>query len=357
MKKKILEYFKQMSSSGYATPSPRGKKSVGGRTSRVIPDHTRDMAKKVEDLPFNLHGVELRHVQRATLSNVHTNPDAYIKALFGSAAIVVAAGGYGVTYKVLMTRRTRPILMKLAGYLTNTLYISTPALGTTALIKIAAMTPKVTSTASVAQFIKENSREAAAHIHLWRAPPVKIDGVCPIVVHAKKYVPRFYSFGIDMMHGMAVTIMEYIKNSIPLKKVARVSPAIFMELEKALGSFYVASVDHSDLHLDNILVHNGSQIKIIDYGFAVRLPDSIRKKFVRYYKTPASTASLNTAAQIYSMQYSNAIQYKRYNGRLSFYNPSYAALRVVWHAMSASNKAILKKHHDSVGHIIACSWK
>ena len=344
-------------SSGYATPSPRDKKSVGGRTSRVIPDHTRNMARKVDDLPFNLHGVKLQRVQRATLRTVRTNPDAYIKTVFGSAAVIVAAGGYGVTYKVVMTRRTRPLLMKLTGYLTNTLYISTPALGTTALIKIAAMDPKVTSTSAVAQFIKDNSREAAAHIHLWRAPPVKIDGVCPIVVHAKKYVPRFYSFGIDMMHGMAVTVMEYIKNSIPLKKVPRVTPTIFTELEKALGAFYVASVDHSDMHLDNILVYNGSQIKIIDYGFAVRLPETIRKKFVRYYKTPASTASLNTAAQIYSMQYSNAIQWKRYNGRLSFYNPSYAALRVVWHAMSESNKALLKKHHEKAGHIIACTWK
>jgi len=343
--------------SGYATPSPRDKKSVGGRTSRVIPDHTRDLARKIVDLPFDLHGIKLQRIQCATLSEVHASPASYMKAIFGSASVLVAAGGYGVTYKVLMTRRTRPIVSKLMGYLTNTLYISTPALGTTALIKIAAMDPKVvTKISDVTQFIKENTREAAAHIHLWRAPPVKIDGVCPIVVHAKKYVPRFYSFGIDMVHGMAVTVMEYVNNSIPLKKVPRVTPEIFTELEKALGAFYVAAVDHSDMHLDNILV-SGSHIKIIDYGFAVRLPEPIRKKFVRYYKTPASTASLNTAAQIYSMQYSNAIQWKRYDGQLNFYNPSYAALRIVWHAMSESNKSLLKKHHENSGHIIACTWK
>jgi hypothetical protein len=347
--------------SGYASPSPR-KKGSGGRTSRVIPEYAQTLAKTVVDLPFDLFGLKWKRVRRAPIFRTSSAParvriDKYMTSMFGSDVRFVAAGGYGSTYAIAVTRTTRPILTKLAEKLSNTLYASMPSIGTSVLVKIAASKPSYKTSAAVAKFVKNNSREATAHVHLWRAPPVRIGGVCPVQIHARDYVPRFHFFGIDMSCGFAVTAMEYIKNSIPLRDVERVTPAMFNELEKALASFYAAAVDHSDLHFENILVVDGWKIKIIDYGFSIRIPENIRKKFVRFYSSPASSFTLNTAAHIFSMQHANAIQWKRYDGRLSFYNPSDAALRVVWHHLSPSNKETLVKHHKNAGRIISCSWR
>ena len=340
---------------GYAPLSARRTRGGGGQTARVIPWYVESDAGRTKDLAFDLFGVRWKRVtpRKALLPSTQMTPAAYLKLLFKGKARFVAAGGYGVTYKVQVTRSNRAAFTHLARHLSNALVISIPAVGSTALIKIAIPSK---SERSSARFVVDNAREASAHVHLWRAPAVRINGQCPVVVRAKKYVPRFYSFGIDMQRGMAVTVMEYVKNSVSLRKV-HITPEIFNELEEALGAFYVAAVDHSDLHLENILVHDGYHIKIIDYGFAVRLPETIRKKFVAFYASPKSSLSLNEAAKKFARPHANAIQWKRFDGNLSFYNPSYAALRAAWHYMTPADQDALRAFHENAGQIIACAWK
>jgi serine/threonine protein kinase len=342
---------------GYGTPSPRarGKGFVGGRTSRIIPRDVRKNAAVVQDLPFKLRGAKWKRVEPPRFPENPLEPDDYVRHFFGDDARRVSAGTYGVTYAIRMTRDSRKILLELFKYLDNVLALSVPPFGSKVLLKLAKFGKKRPGAAE--KFVTDNSREASAHVHLWRYPKVRIGGTCPVGIRPKPYVPRFYFFGIDMEHGIALTAMQFIGGSIPLANAKRITPRIFFELERALASFYAAGCDHSDMHLENILLDKFARIKVIDYGFAVRLPDEVRRRFARFYERPGSALALNQAAQAFSLRHTNAVQWKRYSGRLTFYNPTYAALRVVWQRMHVSDQNALRKYYAEGSSIISCAWK
>lgn len=113
----------------------------------------------------------------------------------------------------------------------------------------------------------------------------------PGIPAASKYVPSFYCGGYMPGYQMHVTFMERI-NGIPLEKITDrggvVSPALQVELEKALASMWHRGFMHGDAHAGNFMVSGPSNLRvtIIDFGHAIVLPKSLRPTSLRQARSP-----------------------------------------------------------------------
>lgn len=320
----------------YASPSPRfgGR---GGAMARVLPPEAKGNAKRVRNLDFPTFGHDIQRPDTKTLPSVDTRPVDFMASRFVTRYRPLSRGVHGETFVLDITRESLAILRKVVRDMTNVLQMSSPRIGTRVVVKVSRQTLKTDA------FVKESTREAAAHVYLWKYPSVNVgSGRCVSKVRARDYTPRFYMSGIDLDVGIAMSVMEFIDGSVPLKTVqASLCAHTFMQVERALLAFLASGVEHADVHFDNVLVKNGHPY-IIDFGFALKLPERIRKQFIEFAGKRGSSLTVDAAIRRISLRYTNAIQYKRFGGKLSFYNPTHAALRVLWKRMPESQRKILE---------------
>lgn len=314
-------------------------------------------AAKVQNRAFDTFsavrgGVEPRH------QRVFVSPAKYVARLFNGDARILQSGAYGTAFELTLTEFSRDVLDTLLKRdLSYTLSLGLPPSkdGAKVLLKVAGRKKRSSKRA----FIIENTREFAAHVHLCEHPPVTVGGRdrgagCRTVLHAARYVPQFYAAGIDTEFGMAVTVMAMISNAVSLKKLSPITPGVFKAVERAKAALLAAGVEHSDMHFDNILVQSG-RVFIIDFGFAFKMSEATRLKFIRYFAAPGSALSLNAVARALLQREADAVQYKRYDGDLTFYNPTHKAYAVLWSRLTPRARKTLR---DTMGsRSLACAWK
>lgn len=330
-------------------PPPRAKapngKFLGGAMARVIPPtQASKNSKHLEETPFSLHGEVWRRpsIPVNPSKSPPKSPGRYVKEHFGATdAKVLSQGGYGETFVVKLTTKTLGALEILFGAdlrFVLDLRRELPPVGSSVVVKIA----KKRSDDQMVDFICDNCREAAAHVHIVKFPSMELTKPCAASLHPAKYVPAFYGFGIDFKSNMAITVMQRIRG-LPLRSL-EITPAIFHNVIRAVSALYAAGVDHGDMHFKNIMVAaQGSRVYIIDFGFSVRLPEEARRKFLAFFKKRRSVLDLNVAAEKFALAYTDAVQYKRHHGHLEFYNPAHAALRVLWSRMTPEAQAAILK--------------
>lgn len=66
-----------------------------------------------------------------------------------------------------------------------------------------------------------------------------------------------------------VTLQEYLRNTNNIIKLNKARD-IFASLMRAIAYCHAAGVSHRDVKLDNVLVSHTGEVKIIDFGFAVK---------------------------------------------------------------------------------------
>lgn len=336
------------------TPLPppvrvRNKKGkfIGGQTARVLPKRqAAQNASTVHNYKFSLFDSTWRRLVMPKIPPKHKaatiTPETYAAQLFGKSNVrPLAAGAYGKTFVLTLNAKTMRILhyhMEKELVCVIDRLTSIPAGTKKVLLKLAR---KKEFEGDMAEFYEENMREASAQLHLTKAPPTHLK-TCNASLHAANYIPALYAFGIDATADMAVTVMTYIRGT-PLRKVISsrgVTASLFLHTVKALSALYAAGVDHGDLHFHNILVRWGtaSQVAIIDFGFASRLSELTRQEFIRFFEQNGGALTLDQAIDRLVTRTVNAIQYKRSRGGISFYNPTFTALRVLWSYMPSQEQ-------------------
>ena len=96
------------------------------------------------------------------------------------------------------------------------------------------------------------------------------------------FVPHLYGSGFDTQSGKHVTYMERVQGE-PLadwlEKHHSVLPAqMFVQIERALASMWLAGVAHADVNGDNVMVTANGAIKIIDFGMSAVIPGNARPR-------------------------------------------------------------------------------
>jgi hypothetical protein len=303
--------------------------------ARIIPDTAAMDAENARDLPFRVFGHRFAKRDESLPPRVHAPPSEYIHELFpGSGVQELGKGVHGQTFAVKVTAKFRGQLCDALRAMANVLDVRPPRLGSEIVIKLAHF-----------RAVREVMQEAAAHRHLYEYPSVQIGvGSCAQRLRARSYVPRFYAFATDTRTGLAMTVMARIEGAVELRYVQRTLCAdVFLRIEKAFLAFAVSGVEHSDAHFANVMVKPDGHPYIIDFGFSVRLPERARKSFVEFASRAGSSLELNAALKAFALRHVNAVQWKRFGGRLSFYNPTHSALRLLWKRMPESQRRLLSE--------------
>lgn len=135
-------------------------------------------------------------------------------------------------------------------------------------------------------FMDANVRETHAHMHLASGGKYGGPGMTPPPpgCDPSSVVPAFYAAGVDTRHGVFITVMEAVgPNPVTLYDHLRAarfraSPELYVRVEHAVVLLWLAGVAHGDLHENNVLVVPGTGVvKVIDFGFAVKLPHPLMR--------------------------------------------------------------------------------
>lgn len=319
------------------SPSPRAivsEEEMGGSMSRPLPRRAEADAKLIRNLQFSPAPLRWRvgAGQKAARRSKRKKPKFDVFSLFGKEFVhPLSKGGSGSTYILDMNDSTYTALGKVIQAAEYSLRDTKTPLKKQLLVKVSVQGKSTSSK----QFIHENMMENAAHVHLLRAQPttVKCDAGPSLKLHAAPFIPKFHVCAIltGYTRLVCLTVMELVGNALPLRGLeSQLTPSTYWEFVKALCSLYAAGVDHSDLHFHNVLLDSQGRIKIIDFGFAVKVPDDIRKAFLQDLARPDSATNINSIIKSRMLRLTNAVQWKRWNGNLTFYNPPYKALQVLY---------------------------
>lgn len=244
-----------------------GKVKTLGRFTRLVLGR-RGLNKGVKNVAIKT--MYDKNVAPAKSKGVR-HPDAYMTRTFGTPAKAFAEGKYGNLYKLNIN--PAGIKQKLDA-LRHTLkhHVGTdrvPVSGTFA-VKIALQPSDQDWTA----WVRDNVYEAQAHKQL----ATRCTRLSCAARPACTPSPKLYFAGVDVAARVFVTVMELV-NGVTLYEYLRgkrtLTPSTYLNIEKAIVSMWLNGIVHGDLHDDNIMVsRNGSRVWVIDFGFAVVLPDN-----------------------------------------------------------------------------------
>ena len=111
--------------------------------------------------------------------------------------------------------------------------------------------------------IRNCEREARVQLHVnTKAPTVS---------------PKLYFSGYSKRLAAQVTIMEGVDGR-PMARANHISAKQFLALEAQVIRMWMAGVVHADLHSNNIIIDSAGVPRIIDYGRAIVVPESLRPK-------------------------------------------------------------------------------
>ncbi|ABU43869.1 PBCV-specific basic adaptor domain-containing protein [Paramecium bursaria Chlorella virus NY2B] len=290
------------------------------------------------------------------ISNVKSSDITFTASEFGKK---IGGGNYGLAYAAKVT----PALMEqikigLDGG-SGKVFKELPKLGSFVVMKVAKQQPNQTDE----KFFKSSTRENVVHKelsvgHCYKIPDAS-KGTC-----ISEYVPKFYVSYIigKRKRHMCITIMGFagrmslVEYSKDLQFSHWQSPQrgdpyakFYVQLEKALCSLWLAGYVHLDLHRENIMVSKDGKVKIIDFGFALKLPDvyvkSIAGGITKMIKerNPRSFADLWTKESVNGVRvvnYTNSVAQARDYG---WYNPDYKVLQTFYNEVPVEQRPSIPK--------------
>lgn len=196
--------------------------------------------------------------------------------------VPLGKGAYGAVYRVAVTPERLQYLSYLADQGSFRQVDRLPAVGDTVAIKVQSyrVSPKSAHRMAIAV------REAALHRRLAgiarRGDRVRVSDGCATA--GPPPIPAFFmSAGVlgpegrDGRHEVRIlTVMGHVAGK-PLNAVAGWTAEVFVAVERALVSLWLAGVAHADVHRGNVMYDPVSgKATIIDFGFGVLLPEATR---------------------------------------------------------------------------------
>jgi hypothetical protein len=124
----------------------------------------------------------------------------------------------------------------------------------------------------------------------------------------------------------------------------------YVSLEKAITSMWLAGYVHGDLHRENIMVQMSkpSEVKLIDFGFAIKLPPAFIKTIADGASKMIAEGSTKSFADIWTNDLINGKQtLVNYTNRIissrgfSWYNPDYKVLQTMYNDIPQGGKQMI----------------
>jgi len=285
----------------------------------------RSSIEQLQNLP--IQEALLLAKQRATRQNVFY-PEKY-------GAKKLGAGAYGTVYLVRMTNEIYWELAQLFQYGGGKIITAFPHVPALVVIKIT----KQQAGTSDSAFYQENVRENLVHKRLYTAQCLQV-GTKPLCI--SKYVPKFFMSCIigKPRNLRSLTVMDPAGNT-DLDKFVRgksIPVALFIEIERAICAMWLTGYIHGDLHRANIMLDtNTMAVKIIDFGFALKLPPPFVAILGRRIYNKIARGDMDSLGDIWTQKpvdgkrrlvnYTNGVMKSR---GFPWYNPDYKILRTLW---------------------------
>ena len=291
-----------------------------------------DESHKIESSIEKLQNLPIKEAmmlskQRATRQNIFY-PERY-------GAKKLGAGAYGTVY---LTRMTNELYWELADIFQHgggKIVTQFPPVPIPVVIKIT----KQNSNSSDSSFYAENVRENLVHKRLCTAPCLQV-GTKPLCI--SKYVPKFYMSCIigKPRNLRSLTVMDPAGNT-DLDKFVRgksIPVALFIEIERAICAMWLTGYIHGDLHRANIMLDtNTMAVKIIDFGFALKLPPPFVAILGRRIYNKIARGDVDSLGDVWTQKpidgkrrlinYTNGVMKSK---GFPWYNPDYKILRTLW---------------------------
>ncbi|APC25833.1 Ser/Thr-protein kinase [Only Syngen Nebraska virus 5] len=304
------------------SPNPPGQAE-----SHLIPKNLQ--ARPLANIPIGeaQAAAKLRVKQPGTMFN---------PALYGAKKI--GGGAYGTAYNVRITPIVLERLRQSMSYGGGRVVKGYPSTGKEVVVKVV----KQRRGMSDQEFFKDNVRENTVHKILSSSGsaikiPNATKGGC-----ISEHVPNFYMSYIIGSPGKheSVTVMDvagntdlnkYVKNKkIPVK--------MYVEIERAICCLWLAGYIHGDLHRENIMINTRTfQVKLIDFGFATKLPPNFVAVLARKMSNMISRGSVESLGDVWTDKPLNGkMRLVNYTNRVMagrgypWYNPDYKILRTLY---------------------------
>jgi len=283
-------------------------------------------------IPKNLQARPLANIpileaQAAAKLRVSQPGIVFNPALYGAKKI--GAGAYGAAYIVRITPIVLGRLRQSMSYGGGRVIKGYPvANGKEVIIKVV----KQKRGLSDQEFFKDNVRENTVHKILSSGNAGCISG----------HVPNFYMSYIIGSPGKheSITVMDVAGNTDLNKYVKnkKISAIMYVEIERAICCLWLAGYIHGDLHRENIMVNTRTfQVKLIDFGFATKLPPNFVAVLARKMNTMISRGSVESLGDVWTdkpidgkmrlVNYTNRVMAGR---GYPWYNPDYKILRTLY---------------------------
>jgi serine/threonine protein kinase len=303
------------------SPNPPGQAE-----SHLIPNSLR--SKPLANIP-------IEEAQAAAKLRVKQPGTMFNPALYGAKKI--GGGAYGTVYNVKITPGVSQRLLQSMSYGGGKVIKGVPANGKEVVVKVV----KQRRGMSDREFFKDTVRENVVHRILSSGVPVRIPNSAKEGC-ISEHVPNFYMSYITGSPGKheSITVMDIAGNTDLNKytKNKKIPVRMYVEIERAICCLWLAGYIHGDLHRENIMINTRNfQVKIIDFGFATKLPPNFVSILAKKISNMISKGSVKSLGDVWTNKSINGkMRLVNYTNRVMagrgypWYNPDYKILRTLY---------------------------
>jgi len=297
------------------------------------------------------HKIPKRILQKKTPLRVETIPDAQETARmkidkpgvgfdptpYGER---VGGGVYGKIYRCRVTKNFMEDLKRAFNAGGVKVFESFPAINTFVMVKVVRQKKNITDK----EFFEESAHENTVHSKLATMRCSSSALAC-----ISNFVPEFYvSFvsKLDKTHE-CITLMGSA-GVTTIRKMKGISAEFYARAEQAVCALWLAGYIHGDLHLENIMTDDKGNVKLIDFGFAAKMPESFVTFISQGVKQMVQSGSNKSLGDLWTEGKMNGTQtVVDYSNRLmkgrdyTWYNPDYKSLRKIYNDIPRGGTKLL----------------
>ncbi|AGE56274.1 PBCV-specific basic adaptor domain-containing protein [Paramecium bursaria Chlorella virus NE-JV-1] len=266
----------------------------------------------------------------------------------------IGSGAYGTVYLVGVSPAFKEYVKKNFNSGGTKIFASFPNVGSDVIVKLQKQNPQMSDDA----FFEDVARENTVHKNLTTSASCYKIPLASRPTCITSFVPKFYLSWTFSSNGtnFCATIMDSAGDeSIQTfaKSIKHISPEMYarfyVSFEQAICSLWLAGYVHGDLHRENVIINRKTgAAKLIDFGFALKLPQEFVKRIAEETSKMISEGSNRSFADIWTEQTINGQQtLVDYTNRImsgkhySWYNPDYKILQTVYNEIPRGGKALI----------------